>query len=266
MLKIQKENKLVIGLIHLKPMPNTPYYTPGDLDCSLEKALRDTDALLKGGADGCLVQSVDRVYPATDDTDYVRVAGIAVIAREVKKLAGQNFLVGVQLMWNCITPSLAAAKASNADFVRCSVLVGETKSPFGNISGNPLKVLNYRKNIDAEKISLISEIAGYHYLIEDAYNKKSLMSIAQQAVMVGTDCIEVYHKDEEINEHLVRDIKEVFPSMPVILGGGTNIENCKSRLKYADGALVGSCFEGGKWGENLDVDIIKAYVSRVREL
>lgn len=43
---------------------------------------------------------------------------------------------------------------------------------------------------------------------------------------------------------MVRDVKEAF-DVPVILGGGTNIENAAGRLKYADGVIVGTCFEKG---------------------
>lgn len=66
--------KLIIGCIHLLPMPNTPFYTSGDFERSLEKAVKDAATLKNGGADGCIIQPVDRVYTNTDDTDYVRVA------------------------------------------------------------------------------------------------------------------------------------------------------------------------------------------------
>ena len=35
-------------------------------------------------------------------------------------------------------------------------------------------------------------------------------------------------------------------------------------MKEADGALVGSCFEGGEWGTRIDRDIVKQYVDLVR--
>ena len=37
--------KLIIGCIHLLPMPNTPFYTSGDFERSLEKAVKDAAAL-----------------------------------------------------------------------------------------------------------------------------------------------------------------------------------------------------------------------------
>jgi len=256
--------KMVFGLIHLKPLPSTPFFKEGDIEASIEKAVHDAQALEAGGADGCLVQSVDRVYPATDDTDYARVATIAVITNEVKRVVSSDFKVGVQLMWNCITPSIAAAKAGGAVFTRCSALIGKTDSPFGTIEANPNKVMSYRKNIGAESVDLIAEIAGYHFLGD--YSKDKIVMLAHQALTIGADAVEVYHKDEQTNNRMVADIKEAFPGLPVVLGGGTNIENVTSRMKLADVALVGKCFENDNWGGNIDVEAVKRYVENLRKI
>ena len=55
-------------------------------------------------------------------------------------------------------------------------------------------------------------------------------------------------------------------SIPVILGGGTDVTNCKERLRYADGALVGRAFEDGKWGGPVIGSIVADYVRNVRQL
>lgn len=91
------------------------------------------------------------------------------------------------------------------------------------------------------------------------------MSHAKDALTAGGNAIELFAKDEEINEKMVRDVKEAF-DVPVILGGGTNIENAARRLKYADGAIVGTCFEKGVWGGPVQADAVKAYVENVRKV
>ncbi|MFA5528905.1 MAG: BtpA/SgcQ family protein [Peptostreptococcales bacterium] len=257
--------KVVIGLVHLKPLPATPLYKEGDLEESIEKALKDTQALMNGGAHGCLLQSVDRIYPSGDDTDYARVSGMTTIAHEVRKLVGnRDFKIGVQLMWNCITPSLAIAKVTKADFTRCTALVGTTDSPFGVINANPYKVQSYRRNINAMDVKMIAEIQGYHFKGE--YDRNTLVASARSAMMVGGDAVEVLHPDEELNNKMVHDIKTALPSLPVILGGGTDLENAARRMKEADGVLVGSCFEGGKWGGFIDESIVKEYMGIIASL
>jgi predicted TIM-barrel enzyme len=74
------------------------------------------------------------------------------------------------------------------------------------------------------------------------------------------------HADEDKNNQMVHDIKAMNPDIPVILGGKTNLDNVASRLKVADGALVGSCFEGGNWGREIDENIVREYVDIVRSL
>jgi membrane complex biogenesis BtpA family protein len=257
--------KYVVGLIHLKPMPGTPLYKEGDFELSMEKAIKDAKALLEGGADGCLLQTVDKIYPATDDTDYARVSAMAVITHEIRKLVGaKDFKIGVQLMWNCITPSLAVAKVCKADFTRCSALVGSTPSPFGVVDANPLKVQTYRRYIGAMNVAMIAEIQGYHFKGE--YDSETIRAFANSAKNVGADAVEVMHKDEELNNRIVHDIKSMNNSLPVVLGGGTDLTNVTRRMKEADMALVGSCFENGKWGGNVDPDTVKEYVGLVRSI
>ena len=77
--------------------------------------------------------------------------------------------------------------------------------------------------------------------------------------------IEILSKDEAHNEQMVRDIKELG-DVPVILGGGTDVENCVRRMKYADAALVGTCFEDGKWGGPINVNTVKAYMDNMKSV
>jgi len=259
-----KENlgkKLIFGLVHLLPMPGTPYYTEGNVEKMLDKALHDVDALQKGGAHGCLLQSSDGIYQSTDDTDYARVATLAMIGARVRQEVGPDFKIGVQLMWNCITPSLAVAKAVGADFTRCTALVGTTQSQFGPVTGDPYKIISYRNLIGAQGVDMISEAAGYHFKSE--YDKNELKTRAATAIRYGAAAIEILSKDEAHNEQMVRDIKELG-DVPVILGGGTDVENCVRRMKYADAALVGTCFEDGKWGGPINVNTVKAYMDNMK--
>ena len=261
----KNNQKLIFGLIHLKPMPGTPFYQDGDYEASIEKAIRDAKALENGGASGCLIQTVDKVYPVGDDSDYVRATCLAVIANEVKKNVGPDFKIGVQLMWNCITPSIAVAKSVKADYTRCTALVGQTTSPFGGvINADPLKVLEYRKKIEAEDVELLAEIAGYHF--HGGYDKEALLSRVASAVMVRANAVEIMSKNEEENNRMELDIREAYPDLPIILGGGTDVKSAASRLSNADGALVGRCFEGNNWGGGIDEAIVASYMKEVRSI
>ena len=257
MIDFSTGQKYIIGMVHLLPLPGTPFYTHNNLDQIIEKAVADASALSRGGAHGCLIQTVDRVYSNTDDTDYARVAAMTLIVDAVKKAVPVDFIIGVQLMWNCITPSLAVAKICGVDFVRCSVLVGTSDSPYGTVEGQPLLVQEYRKKLNAMDISLIAEIQGYHFQ-GDRDMVKEICSRAYFATYAGADAVEIVDTDEEKNNLMAKAIRDM--NIPVVLGGGTNKENVKRRMQYANAAFVGSHFQK-KWGGAIDEKAVKAYMA-----
>ena len=258
------KKKAIIGLIHLYPMPGTPFFEEGNFERSLEKAVKDSRNLFEGGADGCLIQTVDKVYPGKDEADYARVAAMAAITYAVTQNVGPEFQIGVQLMWNSLHASLAIAKVCNASFIRCTALIGATMSPFGLVQADPLSLQNYRMQLQAQNIKLIAEIEGMHFHWYG--EEKPVPQIARSAAMVGAHGVEIAIADEEKSNALVREIKTAMPNLPVILGGYTNHENAARRLKDADGAFVGTCLEKEGWGGEIDVERVKKYVEIVRNL
>lgn len=258
MIDFSGDKKYIVGLVHLLPLPGTPFFEAGSLEKNIEKAVADALALSRGGAHGCLIQTVDRAYGNQDDTDYARVAAMARIVDAVRKAVPKDFLVGVQLMWNCITPSLAVAKVCGADFVRCTALVGVSDSPYGTVEAQPLKVQEYRRKLDAMDIALIAEIQGYHFQGGDGDPIKELCSRAYFAAYAGADAVEIVDKDEEKNNRMAQAVMQM--GIPVVLGGGTNAGNVKSRMRYARMALVGSCFEKKGWGGAVDESAVREYM------
>ncbi|MCA9108126.1 MAG: hypothetical protein KDA83_22155, partial [Planctomycetales bacterium] len=49
------KKKIILGMIHLLPLPGTPFFEAGNMEKALDKAVADATALYEGGADGCLV-------------------------------------------------------------------------------------------------------------------------------------------------------------------------------------------------------------------
>jgi membrane complex biogenesis BtpA family protein len=255
--------KVVIGMVHLLPLPGTPFYQEGSMDLILEKAVADATALYQGGADGCLIQTVDRVYPAADEADYARVAAMATIVKAVADATGPEFQIGVQIMVNALKASIAVAKVCGGSFLRCTALVGATLSAAGMVEANPHDFLTYRARIGAQSIKLIAEVHSMHFRW---LGDRATADVARMAARVGAAAVEVAHPDEETNARLVREIKHVMPHLPVILGGHTTHENVARRLAEADGVFVGSCLKADRWDGRVDVERVRAYVDIVASL
>jgi len=258
------KKKVVLGMIHLKPLPGTPHHEEGMLEEAFEKAIKDATALDQGGADGCLIQTVDRVYTSADESDYARLASMAKIVHEVSKSVSPEFQIGVHFMLNGLKPAVAVAKVCGGSYIRCTALVGTTQTAMGTIAANPHDFMSYRARIGAQKIKLIAEVDGMHFR---SISNRPASETAMMAKYTGAHAVEIAHKDEDTNNRVVAEIKNAIPDMPVILGGHTNHENAARRLKNADGAFVGTCLEvEGKWGGPIDIERVKEYVGIVSGL
>jgi uncharacterized protein len=257
------QKKVVIGMVHLLPLPGTPFYQEGTMEQILQNAVADATALYQGGSDGCLIQTVDRVYPAADEADYARVAAMAAITKAVADATGPEFQIGVQIMVNALKASVAVAKVCGGSFLRCTALVGATVGASGMIEANPHDFLTYRAHIGAQQIKLIAEVHSRHFRW---LGDQSTADVARMAARMGAAAVEVAHPDEEANARLVRDIKQAMPQLPVILGGHTTHDNVARRLAEADGVFVGACLKAERWDSRVDVERVRSYVNIVERL
>ncbi|MEU4229590.1 BtpA/SgcQ family protein [Nonomuraea sp. NPDC026600] len=259
--------KLILGMVHLKPLPGTPFHHDGSFEQILGTAVDSARALYDGGADGCLIQTVDRVYAVGEESDPARIAAITLITRAVADAVGSGFQVGVQLMRNAVQASLAVAKVAGGGFVRVGAIVGATLSTHGMIQADPLAVMDYRKKINAWNVKIIAEVESMHYTWFGG--GKTVAQVAQAARQVGADAVSLCHPDDDVTLEMIAAVRAAVPALPIILAGHTHHGNAARLLASADGAdgaFVGTCLERDGWGGPIDVDKVKAYVQIVRGL
>lgn len=255
------KQKTVIGMVHLPPLPGTPFYEEGSYKHVFDKAIGDATALYRGGAAGCLVQTIDRVYPTSDEADAARVAAVANIVYEIARATDPKFHIGVQILRNALRASLAVATVSGGSFVRCAALVGATRSSDGLLQGDPHGVMQYRRKVGAMHVHMIAEIHSMHY---KALDGAPLGETARAAVRAGADAVSLGDPDEEKTLHMIRQVRAAVPQTPIFLAGYTNHENAGRLLAAADGAFVGSCLEKGEWGSEVDEQRVHDYMAIVR--
>jgi len=255
--------KLVLGMVHLHPLPGTPFYASGGLGRIVDAAVKSARALHVGGADGCLVQTVDRVYSVADDADPARVAAMSLVVHAVVEATGGEFAVGVHMLRNAVRASLAVAKVAGGSFVRVGALVGQTLTAHGLVAPDPMQIMEYRGRIDAWGIRVIADIDSMHF---QWLGGKPTAEVARHAVSTGADAVCLGHPDERATLDMIASVRAVAPGVPVILAGHTNHDNAARLLAHADGAFVGSCLETGGWGGPIDAEKVKRYVEAVRSV
>jgi membrane complex biogenesis BtpA family protein len=258
------KRKVVLGMVHLPPLPGTPFHEEGSFGRIVEAAVGSARALAEGGADGCLVQTVDRVYHPGEESDPARTAAMALVANAIAEATGEGFQIGVQLMRNALKASLAVAKVAGGSYIRAGALVGATLTPHGIVEARPLEVMEYRAKIAAQRIKIIAEVASMHFrwFGED----KPVAEVARSAVNSGADAVALGDRDEARTLEMIAAVREAAPGVPVILSGYTSHDNAARLLAVADGAFVGTCLERGGWGGQIDPGRVRAYMDIVRGL
>lgn len=254
--------KLVLGMVHLRPLPGTPYYRD-DFPDLLAEAVEAAQALAEGGADGALVQTVDRVYQVDDDSDPARTVAMGLVIREIVASTPPGFRVGVQLMRNALRASLAVAKVAGGGFIRAGALVGATLSPHGLVHADPYRVMDYRHRIGAQQVGIIADIHTSHFKWLD--KNIPAAEVARQAGLAGADAVAAGDPDPGRALELVTQIRQASPRLPVILSGHTDHRNAARLLTAADGAFVGSCLYRDGWGSPIDVARVRDYVAIARD-
>lgn len=258
------KHKAVLGMVHLAPLPGTPFHEEGSLSRIIDTAVGSACALAEGGADGCLVQTVDRVYAPGEDSDPARTAAMAMIVNAIAQATGEEFQIGVQLMRNALKSSLAVAEVAGGSYIRAGALVGATLTPHGMVEARPLEVMEYRAKISAQHVKIIADVESMHFrwFGED----RPLAEVAQAAVGTGADAVALCHRDEDQVLQMIAAVRQTVPETPVILAGYTSHQNAARLLAAADGAFVGTCLERGGWGGQIDPARVRAYVDIVRGL
>jgi membrane complex biogenesis BtpA family protein len=259
-MKLAGPGKTVLGMVHLQPLPGTPFHESGSFQRILDTAVESAVALREGGADGCLVQTVDRVYPVEDDTDPARVAALSLIVAAIRAATG--FHVGVHILRNGVRASLAVAAVAGGSFIRAGAIVGQTLTPHGMVVADPAGVMAYRRQVEAESVRIIADVASMHYTWFGG--GKTTAEVARAAQGVGADAVALCDKDEAVAVAMIESVRRAAPDLPIILAGHTNHDNAARLFRHADGAFVGSCLERGGWGGRIDRDRTAAFVEIVR--
>src|SRR5256885_354354 len=185
--EIPGKRKAVLGMIHLQPLPGTPFYEEDSFNQTLDIAVQSARALYNGGADGCLVQTVDRVYSVKDESDPARITAIGLIVQAIVQSTGEDFQIGVQLMRNALKSSLAVAKVAGGTFIRAGAVIGMTLTAHGMVEANPLDTMEYRNKINAWDVKVIAEVDSMHF--KWFGEAKSTAEVARSAKYVGADAV-----------------------------------------------------------------------------
>ena len=165
--------KPVIGMVHLRPLPGSPFYSPGDMEEIIAKAAEEAKIIEKGGVDGLQVENMwDHPYLKGNNIGHETTAALAVCAYAV--INAVKIPVGINCHLNGSIQALAASVASGAKWVRVFELANTYISNAGIIEASGPDALRYRHAVGAENVRILGDVLvkhGSHFITSDRNNR-----------------------------------------------------------------------------------------------
>ena len=251
----------LIGMVHVGPLPGSPRWA-GSMERVVAAALDDARALVEGGMDALLVENYGdapftpaRVEPAT-------VAGLAVVAREIRRALPQAPL-GINVLKNDARAALAIACAVGARFIRVNVHAGAVLADQGVVHSDAYGTLRDRRLLGVD-IAIFADVGGKHAVplapvdLEQHARDLTHRGLADGLVVSG-------HATGAATP--IEDLKRVrsaVPDVPLLVGSGVTPETAAELLSVADALIVGTAVKrDGDVGAPVDPERVRRLVSAV---
>ena len=151
---------MLIGMIHVNSLPGTPMNRKNLTQ--IEKiALKETELLAKHNFDALIVENMHDL-PYTQNVGPEITAGMTRICANIRSIFPKSKPVGVQILAAANQSALAVALASDLQFIRAESFVYGHVADEGWMNAQAGDLLRYRKNINAEHISIFTDIKKKH--------------------------------------------------------------------------------------------------------
>lgn len=259
-----KDQKAIIGMIHVDPLPGTPRFQ-GDMAAVIAKAKAEALIYKEAGIDLLAIENMHDIPYLNRRVGPEIVAAMTVVGYEVKNATGLR--CGIQILAGANFEAVGAAYAAGMDFVRAEGFVFAHVADEGLIDGQAGALLRYRRQIGAGEILVLTDIKKKHSshaltadvdIVETAHAAEFFLSdgVIVTGVATGTEA-----SLEELQQ--VKDAVNI----PVLVGSGVTLENVDRYLALADGLIIGSYFKhGGHWSQGVEAERVRTFMAKVDKL
>jgi membrane complex biogenesis BtpA family protein len=268
LLAVFGRQKVIIGTVHLQPLPGSPAYRGQAFSSIMQAALEDASAYRSGGADGIIVEnSGDVPFAKPDDIGPETVAYMTAVTAAICEATG--IPVGVNCLANAVVPAIAVASAAGARFVRSNQWVNAYVANEGFVEGAAARATRFRTAIGAHEVRVFADVHvkhGSHSIVAD----RPVPEQARDAEFFDADVLiatgtRTGHATSPAEVQALR----AGSSLPVMIGSGLDVENIAQLFAVADGAIVGSSLKrDGAWWNPVERERVEALVriaDRIRD-
>ncbi len=227
---------LLIGMIHLPPLPDSPRYNGEPLKYYIEYAVSEAKKLFNAGFDGFIVENYnDYPFPISERSPR-KLAYIDKIVGVLKEKF-PDVLIGLNILRNSCIEALSIACTHNIDFIRVNAYLEPVIAPEGFIEpvAHTVSIIKNKYNCKTKIFADVNVKHAKHLLPLDMalYNTctRGLVDgviISGEATGRFTPPMHVY-----LAKKLCRD-------KLVIVGSGVNEDNIGLYIGLADAVIIGT--------------------------
>lgn len=258
--------KVVIGVVHCRPLPGAPDHDGEPVAAIIDRALDDARAYAVAGVDGLIIENHgDIPFLKPDAIGPETAAVLAVIADRVRQAVGVP--LGVNVLANAAIPALAVAHAAGARFIRVNQWANAYVANEGIVEGEAARALRYRAAIGARQIRVFADAHvkhGAHAIVAD----RPIGELVRDVEFFHADAvIATGQRTGDAATEAEIDAIGRATSLPLLVGSGVTEHGIGSILPKVDGVIVASSLkQDGMWWNPVDPARARSFMQRVRGL
>lgn len=231
---------LLVGMVHLGPLPGAPNDSGGSIDGVIEQAVADTRLLVEGGFDALLLQNAND-HPPARRICASSLAAYACVAREVR--AQTDLPVGVSVLKSDVDASFAIARAAELDFVRLKGYVGVEVGAEGIVEGCAEAAIRLRRTLGLSKVEIWADAVQP---TSRPLQPVTALDLVTWAFEFGeADRVIITGDSLEESAAILREVRSSV-TRPLVLGGGVTPNTVAAALADWDAVIVGRYLRGGE--------------------
>jgi membrane complex biogenesis BtpA family protein len=253
--------KVVIGVIHSRPLPGAPAYEGESMASIVDYAVEEARRYEAGGLDGLIVENHgDIPFAKPDRLGPETAACMAVMTDAVRRAS--RLPVGVNVLANGAIQAFAIAKAAGAAFIRVNQWTNAYVANEGLMDGPAGEAMRYRAALQARSVRVFADVHvkhGAHAITGD----RSIPELARDAEFFDADVAIAtgQRTGDAATPDEIRAIAEGC-SLPVVIGSGVTPGNIGQILSLADGVIIASYLkQDGVWWNPVDPERVRAFMA-----
>ena len=248
----------LLGVVHLGPLPSSPWHAT--MDAVLGAAVADAAAFAAGGFDGLVIENFgDAPFHKGTIDDPVPPdvpAALALAAHTIRRETGLP--IGINCLRNDGIAAVAAAAVAGARWVRINVLAGAYVTDQGVIAGEAARVFAYRKRLGSD-VAVLADLQVKHATPLGEFDLATAAAdLAERSGAAGL-VLSGSRTGQPVDLATLATAREAVGAFPIWLGSGLTPENAAQLWPRCDGAFVGTyCKRDGRVREPVDPARVRA--------